>query len=250
MDPERHTSEFVIPSPHFDLVAGPDETFWVVNPGKRRIESYSRPGELQSMWGQAGAALADFFGCCNPAHLALLPDGRFVTSEKGIPRIKIYSEAGEFAARGGRAQRAGCQRLGVGRCARRSGGAGLRCGRRTGRCRARVGYAASVRARVLSPGCGGQSRHEIVTALRMSIVAPGWPVVRAPLVLGGIAAAAGVLVSRGQVRSCPQDASGVSRPARELAHCDLPRAVGVRSSPGTAGDTLMTDQQPLIGVVF
>ena len=26
----------------------------------------------------------------------MLPDGRFVTSEKGIPRIKVYSDAGEF----------------------------------------------------------------------------------------------------------------------------------------------------------
>lgn len=95
-DPDRHMPSFVIPSPYFDLVVGPDETLWVVNPGMRRIESYSFTGELQSMWGRAGAGIADFFGCCNPAHLALLPDGRFVTSEKGIPRIKVYSDAGEF----------------------------------------------------------------------------------------------------------------------------------------------------------
>jgi len=36
------------------------------------------------MWGKR-SGIADFFGCCNPAHLALLPDGRFVTSGKGIP---------------------------------------------------------------------------------------------------------------------------------------------------------------------
>jgi hypothetical protein len=95
-DPARPMPGFVIPSPYFDLVAGPDETLWVVNPGMRRVESYSFTGELQAMWGRAGAGIADFFGCCNPAHLAMLPDGRFVTSEKGIPRIKIYSNAGEF----------------------------------------------------------------------------------------------------------------------------------------------------------
>lgn len=96
IDPERHTSEFVIPSPYFDVVAGPDDTLWVVNPGKRHLECYAITGELQSMWGQGGANIADFFGCCNPAHIALLPDGRFVTSEKGIPRVKVYSEAGDF----------------------------------------------------------------------------------------------------------------------------------------------------------
>ncbi len=40
--------------------------------------------------------MSDFFGCCNPAHFAVLPDGRFVTSEKGIPRIKIYTAQGQF----------------------------------------------------------------------------------------------------------------------------------------------------------
>ena len=61
-DPDRHMPSFVIPSPYFDLVVGPDETLWVVNPGMRRIESYSFTGELQSMWGRAGAGIADFFG--------------------------------------------------------------------------------------------------------------------------------------------------------------------------------------------
>jgi sugar lactone lactonase YvrE len=95
-DPDRKMPGFIIPSAHFDLVAGPDEVLWVVNPGMRRIESYSFSGELQGMWGRAGAGLGDFFGCCNPAHLAIMPDGRFITSEKGVPRVKVYSDAGEF----------------------------------------------------------------------------------------------------------------------------------------------------------
>lgn len=95
-DPDRKMPGFVVPSPYFDVAGGDDETWWVVNPGLRRVECYSLDGQLQSMWGQASADLAGFFGCCNPAHLARLPDGRFVTSEKGIPRIKVYSAAGEL----------------------------------------------------------------------------------------------------------------------------------------------------------
>jgi hypothetical protein len=95
-DPDRKMPGFILPSPYFDLAAGSDEILWVVNPGMRRVESYSFSGELQSMWGRAGAGIADFFGCCNPAHLTVMPDGRFITSEKGIPRIKVYSETGEF----------------------------------------------------------------------------------------------------------------------------------------------------------
>ncbi len=95
-DPDRQMPGFIIPSPCFDLVADADETLHIVNPGMRRIETYSFDGQLQSYWGNAGAALSDFFGCCNPAHLASLADGRFVTSEKGIPRIKIYSATGDL----------------------------------------------------------------------------------------------------------------------------------------------------------
>ena len=95
-DPDRQMPGFIIPSPYFDLVIGPDEVLQVVNPGMRRVEAYNFDGELQSYWGQAGSAITDFFGCCNPAHLALLPDGRFVTSEKGIPRVKIYSPTGDL----------------------------------------------------------------------------------------------------------------------------------------------------------
>ncbi len=94
--PDRDMPGFIIPSPYFDLVAGPDQSIAVVNPGMRRVETYSSDGQLQSVWGGAGSQLRDFFGCCNPSHIARLADGRIVTSEKGIPRVKIYSAVGDF----------------------------------------------------------------------------------------------------------------------------------------------------------
>jgi hypothetical protein len=94
--PERSMPGFVIPSPYFDLVVGPDMFVHVVNPGARRVECYTFDGQLQGFWGTGSSALEGFFGCCNPAHLARTRDGRFVTSEKGIPRVKVYSELGDF----------------------------------------------------------------------------------------------------------------------------------------------------------
>ena len=35
-----------------------------------------------------------FCGCCNPSHITILDDGKFVTSEKGIPRVKVYNRLG------------------------------------------------------------------------------------------------------------------------------------------------------------
>jgi DNA-binding beta-propeller fold protein YncE len=95
-DPDRAMPGFVIPSPYFDVAVGGDSPVYVANTGVRRIEAYTAQGELETFWGQSGSGLGDFFGCCNPAHFALLPDGRFVTSEKGIPRVKVYSVEGEF----------------------------------------------------------------------------------------------------------------------------------------------------------
>lgn len=37
-----------------------------------------------------------FSGCCNPSNIAILSDGSFVTSEKGIERVKIHDVTGEF----------------------------------------------------------------------------------------------------------------------------------------------------------
>lgn len=39
-----------------------------------------------------------FCGCCNPSHFAIREDGSFVTSEKGIPRIKVYDRLGRLAS--------------------------------------------------------------------------------------------------------------------------------------------------------
>lgn len=96
VDADRQMPGFVVPSRCFDLAIGPDKVLHIVNPGMRRVEAYDFRGELQSFWGRGGPALPDFFGCCNPARLALIKDGRFVTSEKGLPRIKIYSPVGDF----------------------------------------------------------------------------------------------------------------------------------------------------------
>ncbi len=87
----------VIPSPFFDVAVAPDGLLWVVNPGARRLEAYDFDGNLELFWGQEGsAAIEDFFGCCNPAHFAILPDGRFVTAEKGLVRVKVYTAGGEL----------------------------------------------------------------------------------------------------------------------------------------------------------
>jgi hypothetical protein len=68
----------------------------VVNPGLRQLEHFTADGQFLSCWGKTSMDADGFCGCCNPAHIALMPDGSFVTSEKHIFRVKVYDAGGSF----------------------------------------------------------------------------------------------------------------------------------------------------------
>lgn len=87
---------FIIPSGFFDLDFNPDGDLWVVNPGMHSLENYTEDGRLREHWNNTSMMTEGFSGCCNPAYFTFLPDGRFVTSEKGLVRIKTYKPSGEF----------------------------------------------------------------------------------------------------------------------------------------------------------
>ena len=87
---------FVIPSPYFNVRLGNDGLLWVNNPGRHQIEAYTTEGKFEFAWGTPSMAVEDFCGCCNPVHFTRRPDGKFVTSEKGLNRIKIYDAKGNF----------------------------------------------------------------------------------------------------------------------------------------------------------
>jgi len=60
------------------------------------VENYTDEGTLRAFWGRPSFDIDGFTGCCNPAHFAIFPDGSFVTSEKGLARIKVYKASGEL----------------------------------------------------------------------------------------------------------------------------------------------------------
>jgi hypothetical protein len=88
--------KFYIPSPYFDLDIGTDGSLWVVNPGYHAFENISADGRAISSWENASMSIEGFSGCCNPAHFALMPDGSFLTAEKGLPRVKIHNLDGSL----------------------------------------------------------------------------------------------------------------------------------------------------------
>ena len=95
-DDSKHVLGLIVPSPHLDVVAAAGGAVWTANPGRHVLELYANDGSLKRSWGKTSFAIDGFSGCCNPTDFAILPDGRFVTSEKGIPRVKIYAANGKF----------------------------------------------------------------------------------------------------------------------------------------------------------
>jgi len=93
---ERNVPGLIVPSPYLAVALARDGLLRVNNPGRHRVEAYTAGGDLEFFWGKPTAAIEGFCGCCNPIGLTLLPDGRYVTCEKGLPRVKVYSPEGVF----------------------------------------------------------------------------------------------------------------------------------------------------------
>lgn len=89
---------FIVPSANFDLAINKAGELWVVNPGMHAIQHYGDKGELINFWKNSSMKIDGFSGCCNPANFTFLPNGHFITSEKGLVRIKEYDEKGTFIA--------------------------------------------------------------------------------------------------------------------------------------------------------
>lgn len=88
--------ELILPSSHLDLAWTPEDTLLITNPGRRRVIRARSDGTVLSTWGHSSIEPDGFCGCCNPVHLVRLKDGRILTSEKGLPRVKIHSNDGVF----------------------------------------------------------------------------------------------------------------------------------------------------------
>lgn len=97
-DPARGIPGFALPSPHLDVELHPDGRLRINNTGRHLVETYTFEGERLAAWGKPGMGLEAFCGCCNPIALAVLPDGRIVTAEKGLPRVKVYTPDGRLDA--------------------------------------------------------------------------------------------------------------------------------------------------------
>ena len=79
-----------MPIPYLDLAINYYFHLWVVNPGELGLERYRAEGDIVTSWYHPNLRLEGFSGCCNPTQIAFTPEGKLITAEKGLVRIKSY----------------------------------------------------------------------------------------------------------------------------------------------------------------
>lgn len=84
------------PSVHFDVAAHADGSFWATDAGRHAVIHYSATGKVLGRWGRQGQEIEAFGGCCNPAHLALFPDGRLLVVEQKPDLVKVCHPDGRL----------------------------------------------------------------------------------------------------------------------------------------------------------
>lgn len=84
------------PSVHFDVAAHADGTFWATDAGRHAVIHLSAAGKVLGRWGRQGQEIEAFGGCCNPAHLAVFPDGRLLVVEKKPDLVKVCHPDGRL----------------------------------------------------------------------------------------------------------------------------------------------------------
>ncbi len=96
--PERFDGLMVFNAPVSLTVSQKTGLLHVANPGLHRIETFDREGhwERSLSWQSNSADVTGFAGCCNPVGLDTLRDGRIVTSEKDVTRVKVYRPDGRL----------------------------------------------------------------------------------------------------------------------------------------------------------
>lgn len=92
---DNNVGGLLIPNGVVSFAVDGEGVIHTANPGKHRVERYSPEGKLLGHFGKFSFhEPAGFPGCCNPTNVSVAE--RIYVSEKGGPRLKVYSRDGEF----------------------------------------------------------------------------------------------------------------------------------------------------------
>ena len=93
------TGKFILPNKSLDLAVDADNRVYATDTGRHQVTCWALDGSPQGSFGKFGMSRPeDFVGCCNPVNLAVTPEGKVVTAEKMIARVKVYERDGRLLA--------------------------------------------------------------------------------------------------------------------------------------------------------
>ncbi len=89
----------MLPNKSLDIDVDSAGVVRATDSGRHQVTSWTLDGTPAGAFGKFGMSdPADFVGCCNPVNLAVTRDGRIVTAEKMVARVKVYDAAGKLLA--------------------------------------------------------------------------------------------------------------------------------------------------------
>jgi hypothetical protein len=96
---QNKTGNFMLPNRWLDFDIDSQGVIRATDTGRHQVTAWAVDGSPRGAFGKFGMSdPAGFVGCCNPVNLALTPDGKVVTAEKMIARVKVYEPDGKLLA--------------------------------------------------------------------------------------------------------------------------------------------------------
>jgi hypothetical protein len=93
------TKTFMLPNGRLDLDVDAAGVVRATDTGRHQVTAWRLDGTPVGRFGKFGMQdPADFVGCCNPINVATTPDGKVVTSEKMVARVKVFEPEGRLLA--------------------------------------------------------------------------------------------------------------------------------------------------------
>jgi hypothetical protein len=90
---------FMLPNRSLDIDVDTKGVIRATDTGRHQVTAWTVDGSPLGSFGKFGMSNpADFVGCCNPVNLAVTPDGKIVTGEKMVARVKVYEPDGRLLA--------------------------------------------------------------------------------------------------------------------------------------------------------
>jgi len=96
---QSKTRGFILPNRWLDFAVDASGVVRATDTGRHRVAAWSLDGAPLGFFGAFSQRdPVGFVGCCNPVNVAVTPDGKVVTAEKMVARVKVYEPDGALVA--------------------------------------------------------------------------------------------------------------------------------------------------------